>query len=77
MYLFACVFFLVKCLFRSFTRFFFYVGLSVFLLSWESHLHILISSPLSGTYLQNFLPVHEACLFIFLIMSFKEQKFLF
>ena len=65
---------LEKCLFRSFSHFFYWV---VFLiLSCMSCLYVLEINPLSVVSFAIILSHSEACLFTLLIVSFAVQKFL-
>lgn len=73
MYLLAIyIFSLMKCIFRLFTHF--EIGVFI-LLSFESSLYILDTSPLLDTLFANISPQAVACLFIFLIMALKCKSF--
>ena len=68
---------LEKCLFRSFSHFYFLIRLFVFLvLSYMSSLYILEINPLSVVSFTIIFSQSEGCLFTLLIVSFAVQKLL-
>ena len=72
-----CMSSLEKCLFRSFSHFYFLIRLFVFLvLSYMSSLYILEINPLSVVSFTIIFSQSEGCLFTLLIVSFAVQKLL-